>query len=64
VTQRVEVRSGAAAPLDLLNEVLGLEVPIVIAMYCKAALTAHPAYRPNIRRLQQAGVTILRASTR
>jgi hypothetical protein len=43
---------------------LGLEVPIVVAMYCKAALTAHPAYRPNIRRLQQAGVTILRASTR
>ena len=46
-------------PLGLLNELLGLEVPIVVAMYCKAALTAHPAYRPNIRRLQQAGATVL-----
>jgi phosphopantothenoylcysteine decarboxylase len=46
-------------PLGLLNELLGLEVPIVVATYCKAALTAHPAYRPNIRRLKQAGATIL-----
>ena len=46
-------------PLGLLNELLGLEVPIVVAMYCKAALAAHPAYRPNIRRLQQAGATVL-----
>jgi len=46
-------------PLGLLNELLGLEVPIVVAMYCKAALAAHPAYRPNITRLQQAGATIL-----
>jgi phosphopantothenoylcysteine decarboxylase len=46
-------------PLGLLNELLGLNVPIVVAMYCKAALVAHPAYRPNIRRLSQAGATIL-----
>ena len=46
-------------PLGLLNELLGLKVPIVVAMYCKAALTAHPAYRPNIRRLQQTGATVL-----
>jgi phosphopantothenoylcysteine synthetase/decarboxylase len=46
-------------PLGLLNELLGLKVPIVVAMYCKAALAAHPAYRPNIRRLQEAGATIL-----
>jgi hypothetical protein len=45
--------------LGLLNELLGLKVPIVVAMYCKPALTAHPAYCPNIRRLQNAGVTIL-----
>jgi phosphopantothenoylcysteine decarboxylase len=45
--------------LGLLNELLGLKVPIVVAMYCKPALTAHPAYRPNIRRLQNAGVTVL-----
>jgi hypothetical protein len=43
----------------LLNELLGVDVPIVVAMYCKAALTAHPAYRPNITRLKQAGATIL-----
>jgi hypothetical protein len=46
-------------PLGLLNELLGLQVPIVVAMYCKAALAAHPAYRPNIALLQQAGATIL-----
>ena len=46
-------------PLGLINELLGLEVPIVVAMYCKAALTAHPAYRPNITRLRQAGATVL-----
>jgi hypothetical protein len=46
-------------PLGLLNELLGLQVPIVVAMYCKAPLAAHPAYRPNITRVQQAGATIL-----
>jgi phosphopantothenoylcysteine synthetase/decarboxylase len=45
--------------LGLLNELLGLDVPIVVAMYCKAALAAHPAYRPNITRLEQAGATVL-----
>jgi hypothetical protein len=28
-------------------------------MYCKTALAAHPIYRPNISRLQQAGATVL-----
>jgi phosphopantothenoylcysteine synthetase/decarboxylase len=46
-------------PLGLLNELLGLNVPIVVAMYCKAALAAHPAYRPNIRRLSEAGASVL-----
>jgi len=45
--------------LGLLNELLGLQVPIVVAVYCKAALAAHPVYRPNVARLQQAGATIL-----
>jgi phosphopantothenoylcysteine synthetase/decarboxylase len=45
--------------LGLLNELLGLKVPILVAMYCKAALTAHPAYRPNVTSLQQAGATVL-----
>jgi phosphopantothenoylcysteine decarboxylase len=45
--------------LGLLNELLGLRVPIVVAMYCKAALVAHPVYRANITLLQEAGVTVL-----
>lgn len=45
--------------LGLLNELLGLNVPIVVAMYCKAALSAHPAYRPNVTLLQQAGAMVL-----
>ena len=47
--------------LGLLNELLGLKVPIVVAMYCKAALAAHPAYRPNLASLRQAGVVVLEA---
>jgi phosphopantothenoylcysteine decarboxylase len=50
--------------LGLLNELLGLKVQIVVAMYCKAALAAHPAYRPNITRLQQAGATVLEGKPR
>jgi phosphopantothenoylcysteine decarboxylase len=46
-------------PLGLLNELLGLRIPIVVAMYCKAALAAHPAYRPNVALIQQAGATVL-----
>jgi phosphopantothenoylcysteine synthetase/decarboxylase len=50
-------------PLGLLNELLGLKVPIVVAMYCKNALAVHPAYRPNVTRLQQAGATVLEGSS-
>lgn len=45
--------------LGLLNELLGLRVPIVVAMYCKAALAAHPAYRTNITLLQKGGAMVL-----
>lgn len=45
--------------LGVLNELLGLRVPIVVAMYCKAALAAHPAYRQNVALLQHAGATVL-----
>jgi phosphopantothenoylcysteine synthetase/decarboxylase len=45
--------------LGLLNELLGIRVPIVVAIYCKAALAAHPAYQPNITRLRRAGATVL-----
>ena len=46
-------------PLGLLNELLGMQIPIVVAMYCKNALAAHPVYRPNISRLQDAGAIVL-----
>lgn len=46
-------------PLGLLNELLGLRIPIVVAMYCKAPLAAHPAYRPNVALLEGAGATVL-----
>lgn len=45
--------------LGLLNELLGLNVPILVAMYCKAALAAHPTYRSNVTRLRQAGAVVL-----
>lgn len=45
--------------LGLLNELLGLHIPIVAATYCKAALASHPAYRANLTLLRQAGATVL-----
>jgi phosphopantothenoylcysteine synthetase/decarboxylase len=45
--------------VGLLNELFGLQVPIVVAMYCKAALAAHPAFRRNVTLLQQAGAVVL-----
>ena len=45
--------------LGLLNELLGLQVPIVVAMYCKAALASRPVYRTNVASLQEAGATVL-----
>lgn len=45
--------------LGLLNELLGLGVPIVVAAYCKAALAAHPVYRTNLALLRQAGTVVL-----
>lgn len=45
--------------LGLLNELLGLGVPIVVATYCKAALAAHPAYRANLELLRQEGAVVL-----
>jgi phosphopantothenoylcysteine decarboxylase len=46
-------------PLGLLNELLGLDVPIVVAMYCKAALTAPPGVSPEHCATEQAGATVL-----
>lgn len=51
--------------LGLLNEVLGLELPIIAAPCVKEALRRHPAYGASVQRLTTAGVTIrdLAAST-
>ncbi len=45
--------------LGLLNEMLGLGVPIVVATYCKAALAAHPAHPTNLALLRRAGAVVL-----
>jgi len=45
--------------LGLLNEALGLGVPIIAAPCIKEALQRHPAYPWSVDRLRSAGVTVL-----
>lgn len=45
--------------LGILNEALGLRLPIVVAPYAKPTLTSHPAYDRNIDTLQRCGVRLL-----
>lgn len=45
--------------LGLLNESIGLRLPVVVAPYAKAALAAHPAFGDSLRRLAGWGVTVL-----
>jgi phosphopantothenoylcysteine decarboxylase len=45
--------------LGLLNEALGLRLPIVVAPYAKSSLAAHPVYERNLRTLSEWGVTVL-----
>ena len=45
--------------LGLLNELIGVGVPIVVAPVAKAALASHPAYQANLEVLRDAGVAIL-----
>jgi phosphopantothenoylcysteine synthetase/decarboxylase len=45
--------------LGLLNEAIGLRLPIVVAPYAKASLAAHPAYARSLRTLSEWGVTVL-----
>lgn len=45
--------------LGLLNEAIGLRLPIVVAPYAKASLAAHPAYARNLQTLSEWGVTVL-----
>jgi phosphopantothenoylcysteine synthetase/decarboxylase len=45
--------------LGLLNEAIGLRLPIVVAPYAKSSLAAHPAYVQSLRTLSEWGVTVL-----
>ena len=45
--------------LGLLNEAIGLRVPIVVAPYAKSTLAAHPAYGQSLRTLSEWGVNVL-----
>ena len=45
--------------LGLLNEAIGLRLPIVVAPYAKSSLAAHPAYAQSLRTLGEWGVTVL-----
>ncbi|MFY1674962.1 flavoprotein [Plantactinospora sp. WMMB334] len=42
--------------LGILNEVLGLGLPILVSPYAKNALVTHPAYRSHLQLLGDAGV--------
>lgn len=45
--------------LGLLNELLGVDIPIAAAPCAKAALRSHPAYVGNVRTLESVGVQFL-----
>ncbi|MGH3813712.1 MAG: flavoprotein, partial [Pseudonocardiaceae bacterium] len=45
--------------LGILNEAIGLELPIVVAPYAKASLAAHPAFNENLEKLHRWGVHVL-----
>ena len=44
---------------SLLNELLGIGVPMVFAPCVKNPLRTHPAYRPNVERLRTCGIHLL-----
>lgn len=48
--------------LGLLNEALGLAIPITVGMCAKEALCRHPAYTHNVGRLTAAGVEVIETS--
>lgn len=45
--------------LGVLNEAIGLKLPIVVAPYAKASLAAHPAFRQSLQTLSDWGVRVL-----
>ncbi|MPZ28088.1 MAG: flavoprotein [Micromonosporaceae bacterium] len=44
--------------LGILNELLGLGVPILVSPYAKPALTSHPAFRRSLRMLRGSGAHV------
>lgn len=45
--------------LGVLNEAIGLKLPIIVAPYAKPTLAAHPAFAASLRTLEGWGVTML-----
>jgi phosphopantothenoylcysteine decarboxylase len=45
--------------LGILNEMLGLDVPVIAAPCIKDTLRSHPAYSDSVGRLRKAGVTVI-----
>ncbi len=45
--------------LGVLNESIGLRLPVVVAPYAKPTLAAHPAFGASLGRLAQWGVVVL-----
>ena len=45
--------------LGILNEAIGLRMPVVVAPYAKSSLTAHPVFAESLSRLRLWGATVL-----
>jgi phosphopantothenoylcysteine decarboxylase len=45
--------------LGVLNEMLGIDIPIAAAPCIKSALRRHPAYSDSTRRLSECGVSVM-----
>jgi len=45
--------------LGILNEAIGLKLPIVVAPYAKPSLAAHPAFERSLQALRAWGITVL-----
>lgn len=45
--------------LGILNEAIGLKLPIIVAPYAKSSLAAHPAFARSLQALSEWGPTVL-----
>ena len=45
--------------LGLLNESIGLRLPVLVVPYAKSTLAAHPAFNKSLRKLRRWGVRVL-----